>query len=61
MVKSRDGDSRGFRVTRETRIERNRKPATLADCRPGDRIVVRFDPDDEGRPRVARVLLVRGK
>lgn len=59
-VNVRDGGTRDFRLTGKTPLQRNRQSARLADCRPGDRIVVRIDPDQKPPLRVLRVI-VRGE
>ncbi|MBQ18001.1 MAG: hypothetical protein CMJ65_12835 [Planctomycetaceae bacterium] len=56
----RDGGNRDFRVTDKTPLQRNRRSARLADCRKGDRIVVRIDPDQEP-PLAVQQVIVRGE
>ncbi|MFP6767551.1 MAG: hypothetical protein VB859_05220 [Planctomycetaceae bacterium] len=59
-VTVRDGGTRDFRVTDKTPLQRNRRAARLADCRKGDRIVVRIDPDQKP-PLAVQQVIVRGE
>ena len=60
LVETRDGGKQSVEITEKTRIERNRKPAKLSELKPGDRIVIKYQPRESG-PATATSILARGK
>lgn len=48
VVTDADGDDNPMAVARTARVTLNGKPATLADLRRGDRVVVAFSEDPNG-------------
>lgn len=57
VVRAANGDDREFRVPEGARIVRDREPAELEDVRPGDMVRLQYEPADEGRPAVARMMV----
>jgi len=60
LIEVRGGGQQSVVISKSTRIERNRKPASLSDLKPGDRIVVTHSPVEAG-PVTATTILASGK